>query len=487
MTEPSDRTGIDAIEVARLAALPTLAYEREREPAAEQLGCRVSILDHLVKTAQAAASPAADSGGRGRSLEIADIEPWPEPVDGAALLEELAQTICRYVVLDPAAADAEALWAVHTHAIEAAYLSPRLAITSPEKRCGKTTNLSLLGAFVARPLPTANMTTATMFRVIEAARPTLLVDEADTFLGGAEEMRGIINAGHCRASAAVLRTVETPDGYEVREFSVWAPMAIAAIGRLPGTIEDRAVKIAMRRRRPDETVERLRFDRLDRLRPLAQRAARWVADHAATLAAADSAVPGELHDRAADNWRPLLAIADTAGGDWPERARRAAVSLTGEGADDADTARAMLLADLRELFAGDPSGILFSRDILPALVKREDRPWPEYRHGKPITEHQLAALLKPLKISSKSVRRGPDTAKGYRAVDLADAWARYLPPLPADLSVTPSQPAESRGFCAAVSVTRRADVTDAKPPKAAESATCDGVTDAAPLGWRERV
>jgi hypothetical protein len=86
-------------------------------------------------------------------------------------------------------------------------------------------DLSLLGAFVARPLPTANMTTATMFRVIEAARPTLLVDEADTFLSEAEELRGIINAGHCRASATVLRTVDAPDGYEVREFSVWAPMA----------------------------------------------------------------------------------------------------------------------------------------------------------------------------------------------------------------------------------------------------------------------
>ena len=281
--------------------------------------------------------------------------------------------------------------------------------------------------------------------------------------------------------------VHRADGYEVRGFSLWAPVAIAAIGRLPGTIEDRAVKIAMRRRRPDETVERLRFDRLDRLRPLAQRAARWVADHAAALGTADPTDPGELHDRAADNWRPLLAIADAAGDDWPERARRAAVSLTGEGADDADTARTMLLADLRELFGAAPSGILFSRDILPALVKREDRPWPEYRHGKPITEHQLAALLKPLKISSKTVRRGSDTAKGYRSEDLADAWVRYLPPSPADLSVTPSQPAESLGVSAPLSVTRRANVTDAKPPKAPESATCDGVTDTAPHGWRERV
>lgn len=487
MTEPSDRPGNDALGIARLATLPPLDYDREREGAAKKLGCRITTLDRQVADARGMPPPTTHTGGRGRPLEIADIEPWPDPVDGATLLGELAQTIRRYVVLDPAGAYAEALWAVHTHAIEVAHVSPRLAITSPEKRCGKTTNLNLLGAFVARPLPTANMTTATLFRVIEAARPTLLVDEADTFLREAEEMRGIINAGHCRASATVLRTVDTRDGYEVREFSVWAPMAIAAIGRLPGTIEDRAIKIAMRRRRPDETVERLRFDRLGRLRPLAQQAARWVADHAAALVTADPAVPGELHDRAADNWRPLLAIADAAGGEWPALARRAAVSLTREGADDVDTVRTMLLADLRELFAVEPSSILFSREILPALAKREDRPWPEYRHGKPITEHQLAALLKPLKISSKSVRRGSDTAKGYRGEDLADAWVRYLPPSSADLSVTPSQPAESLGISATLSVTRRTHVTDAKPPKATESATCDGVTDAVPLGWRERV
>ena len=266
----------DDAEIARLAALPPLDYEREREAAAGRLGCRVVILDRLVAGVRDGAGAAeGGAGGQGRPLRLADIEPWPEPVDGAALLDDLAQTVRRYVLLDEAACHAAALWAVHTHAIEAAYVSPRLAITSPEKRCGKTTLLTVLRALVARPLPTANMTTATIFRAIEAARPTLLIDEADSFLGEADEMRGVINAGHCRATATVLRTVETRDGYEVRAFAVWGAMALAAIGRLPGTIEDRAIKIALRRRRRDEAVERMRLDRLGGLAPLARRAARW--------------------------------------------------------------------------------------------------------------------------------------------------------------------------------------------------------------------
>jgi Protein of unknown function (DUF3631) len=276
------------------------------------------------------------------------------------------------------------------------------------------------------------MTTATIFRIIEAKRPTLLIDEADSFLSDAEEMRGVINAGHCRATSTVLRCAETtrsPDGWEVYDYDCWGAMALAAIGRLPGTIEDRAIKVAMRRRRPDEAVERLRLDRLAELAPLARSAARWVADHGATLHVADPDVPAELHDRAADNWRAVLAIADAAGGGWPARARSAAVTLARDGADDAETVRTMLLADLRGIFADEPSGVLFTAKVLDRLHGREDRPWPEYRDGRPITARQMAALLRPLGITTnQTVRRGDTTSKGYRAADLADAWSQYLPP-----------------------------------------------------------
>jgi putative DNA primase/helicase len=370
-----------------------------------------------------------ENGGRaGVALGFDDIEPWPEVVDGISLLDQLARAVRRHLVLEPAAVDAIALWIVHTHAIDAGNVSPRLAITSPEKRSGKTTLLYLLSALVARPLTTANLTAASFFRAIDAMQPTVLIDEADTFLARNEMMRGVINAGHSRATASVLRSVvDGKDGWESRRFNVWAAVAIAAIGDLPGTIEDRSVKIALRRRRADEPVERFRIDRLAEYEPLARKAARWAADHDAVLSAADPEVPAELHDRAADNWRPLLAIADAAAGEWPERGRRAAIALTRDSAEK-EAPGIMLLGDLRELFAAEPSGVLFSKEIVAALAKREDRPWAEYRDGRPITKNQLAELVKKYGIPrNRTQRRGKRTDKGYRAEWFADAWARYLP------------------------------------------------------------
>jgi len=133
----------------------------------------------------------------------------------------------------------------------------------------------------------------------------------------------------------------------------------------------------------------------------------------------------------------------------------------------------MLLSDLRELFAAERSGVLFTSEILAALHAREDRPWPEYRRGKPMTPVQLAALLKPLKILSGSVRRGELTNKGYAAKQFADAWARYLP---ACAPVTTSQPLEAAAFSTVTAATSGTRVTDHFSTKPAECLACDVVT-----------
>jgi putative DNA primase/helicase len=104
----------DDAEIARLAALPQLQYERQRESAAEKLGCRVSILDSLVATAPDEST--GDSGGLGQPLLLDDIKPWPEPVDGPQLLDEITAEIRRYVVLSAAGVYAVALWVVANHA-----------------------------------------------------------------------------------------------------------------------------------------------------------------------------------------------------------------------------------------------------------------------------------------------------------------------------------------------------------------------------------
>jgi len=286
-------------------------------------------------------------------------------------------------------------------------------------------------------------------------------------------LRGVVDAGHQR-NGAVIRTVG--DEHEPRRFSVWAALIIAAIRNLPGTIEDRSIKIPMRRRRADEQVASFRPDRTDKLDQLARRIARWARDNGDALAEPDPAMPATIYNRAADNWRPLLAIAELAGGDWPDRGRQAAVELSA-AANDAVSSGLLLLGDIRELFYRDPPPeVLFTHEILDGLQHDENRPWPEWKNGKPITSRQLAALLKPYGIKPKTVRRGTKTDKGYRHDWFEDAFARYLAPR----SVTTSQPSDSAGFEPPQSVTPAvdvtSDVTDANVENASISADCDGVT-----------
>ncbi|MFC1660332.1 DUF3631 domain-containing protein [Gemmatimonadota bacterium] len=386
-----------------------------------------------------ATKPSAPEGEKrqGRSLDLADPEPWPAKVDGAELLPELVRTFARFLALPEGGPTALALWVLHAHAHDAAEISPFLAITSPQKRCGKTVTLEVLGALTPRPLPAANITKAVVYRAVERWRPTLLVDEADSFLSGSDELRGILNSAYRRRSAFVPRC--EGDNHEPRMFCTWCPLAIALIGKLQSTLDDRAIEIRMRRRRPGETVERLRLDRLSELEPLKRKAWTWAQANLEELRTADPGIPQGLHDRAADNWRPLLAIADQVGGPWPERARRAAALFSGQAEDD--EVGTLLLEDLRRIFQEQNRDRLTSREITDALVKMEDRPWPEWRRGQPLTTRALARILKPYEIGPKGLRWDEEGHKpgtrGYVRADFSEAWERYLPPLD-----PPAQPAQ---------------------------------------------
>ncbi len=391
------------------------------------------------------------SDGAGSRIALVDPEPWPDLVDGAQLLTDLVDTFERFLGLPDKAVEAFALWTIHAHAHAASDISPLLGLTSPEKRCGKTTALHVLSAVVPRPLPASNVTAAALFRAVEKFRPSLLVDEADRFLRDRAELLGILNSGHHRANAWVLRTVG--DDHEPRVFSTWAPKAVALIGNLPDTLADRSITIPMRRRRPDEVVERLRLDRLGELEPLRRMGWRWAQDHEDELRQADPDVPGQLHDRAADNWRPLLAIADLAGAEWPDRARKAALTLAGLGDGDDGSVRTLLLRDLHVLFEERGTDRLSSQDIVNALVRMEDRPWPEWGRGqsrKPLSMPGLAKLLRPFGVGPRVVKM-PDgsTPRGYLRKELTDSWSRYLPQ-EGRPEVQPPQPssdeAENSGF-----------------------------------------
>ncbi len=371
------------------------------------------------------------SPGQGSALLLADPEPWPEPVFGAELLSDIVATLRRYAVLPEGAAEAVAFWVVFAHAHDAFVVAPILALTSPEKRCGKTTVLILAAELAPRPLRTANVTPAVVFRAIDKFHPTLVIDEADTFLRDDEDLRGILNSSHTKAGAAILRC--EGDDHDVRQFSTWAPIVIALIGALPSTLEDRAINISMRRKSPRETVERFRIDRTDEFRQLCRKTARWVADNIAALQRADPSVPDAIQsDRARDNWRPLLAIADVAGGEWPTRAREVAVAMSG-GEPQAESNRVLLLQDLRDLFASRNVDQVHSDEVLSYLKARDDRPWSEYRDGRAITAPQVAKLLKPFAITPTQIRIGATNKRGYLLAGCTDAFARYLPGVPEPL------------------------------------------------------
>jgi len=392
--------------------------------------------------------------GQGQDITFDDLEPWPDPVNGADLLDEIAEIFKRFVVLPEHGETPLALWVLHTYALEAVYVSPFMIFESPEKRCGKTTGLNVLKILVKNPIPTSNISPAALFRSVEKFQPTLLLDEADAFLRYREELRGILNAGHSRNSAYIVRTVG--EDHDPKRFSTWCPKAIGAIGKLPGTIEDRGIILQMRRKTAGEKVERLREDRLDQFKSIQQKAVRWVQDNMEYLKFIDPEVPGELNDRAADNWRGLLGIATLAGRNWPEKAMSAATHICGSRTEE-DGPAIMLLSDIRSMFEKEGVDRLASSEIVKNLEVMEDRPWPEYRkNGKPITPRQIAKLLSRFGIKPKNIRTELGVQKGYEVSQFTDAFTRYLP----DPSATTATFTQNKELNNSQSATEEADVAE---------------------------
>lgn len=434
LTDDADLEDVDAYLRAlreEVTDLDPIARATAREQAVRDLS-RVDEVSSPARMVDAALNGRPGEEARdelqGKTVALEDPERWPEQVAGATLLDDLVATFTRFLALPDGAAPTLALWTVHAHAHDASPVSPVLALTSPEKRCGKTTLLELLSALVPRPLPASNVTAATVFRAVERCRPTLLVDEADTFLHEGSELRGVLNSGHRRSMAFIPRCVG--DEHEVRHFRTWAPKAVALIGELPDTLSDRSIEVRMRRRAPDEEVERLRLDRLEELEPLRRRAWTWAQAHLDRLEAVDPQVPDGLHDRERDNWRPLLAIADTAGGGWPDRARAAARALQ-EGERDDRSLGTRLLADVRTILEDHPPDRIRSKALVRALCDLEEAPWSEYK-GRGLSPVSLANFLRSFDVSSKQLRFASGSYKGYEVEAFEDAFRRYLPSPPSE-------------------------------------------------------
>lgn len=324
------------------------------------------------------------------------------------------------------------LWAAHTHVNEMFYVTPRLIIDSAEPESGKTRVLELLNLLCRAPIFTMNTTIAALYRRLNDQQRTVLLDETDAIFApkaaaNHEDLRALLNAGYKRG-ATVDRCVGDGKKMAVVEFPVFAPAALAGIvGHMPATITTRAVTIHMRRRAPGEVVDEfLEEDAAEQAVPLRESLAAWlgsVADE--SLKGARPTMPTGVRDRRAEIWRALLAIADAAGGDWPERARSACRHFVLATDPGELSLGVRLLADLREVF-GDRDRRP-SAELCQLLAALDEAPWSDM-YGKPIDQRRLARMLGKYGVAPKVVKIDGTPVRGYARDDLVDVWRRYLPP-----------------------------------------------------------
>jgi hypothetical protein len=382
-----------------------------------------------------------------KSAEAAPLNAAPavQPRPLGQLLDAIYEFLRRYVVFScPEQPTVCALWIVHTLFFELSDYTPYLHIFSAEKRSGKTRLLDCLALLVKEPWRAVSPSEAVLYRRVHRLKPTLLLDEIDAIFsntGGdrTEYIRSLLNAGF-ENGAKVPRCVGKGADLSDQDFSVFCPKALSGIGKvLHDTIDDRCLKIELARQARGERVERFRKRKRkveaaikgikDELEALAKQP-----ELKDTLSNAEPALPDELTDRQMDICEPLLAIADVAGGTWPEGARAALIAVCRLEEDQSKGVQ--LLAAMRDIFdtAGDK---VPTREAVERLVAIEEGPWAlmfedALKHDKLSTAAaRLAKLLKHYKIKPRTIKLDNGvTAKGYHRSDFESDWKRYLPASP---------------------------------------------------------
>jgi putative DNA primase/helicase len=364
------------------------------------------------------------------------VVPHPQPVQIAALLNDIEATIKKHVILSDHAAAALAVWILHTWIFELRDIVAYVAIESPEKRCGKTTLLSVLAAMAHKSLIASNVTVGALFRAIDTCRPTLFIDEADTFLAGNGIMRGIINSGNTWRTAYVLRLSAVkkipeptasspgPESFQtgLKKYSCWCPKVIAMIGRVPDTIADRSIVVPMSRKLVAENCAPLAELNTTEIKA---KCARFALDARDAIAQSPKIRGEGLNDRAADTFDPLYVIARLAGNGWEQKLHAAALALASTAF--ADNSGAELLLDILSIFIQSAREKILIRDL--ALTLREGRSGMKSFALKysTINEQRISQILRSYGIKTTTIRVGKEVARGYTVTQFKEAIKRYVP------------------------------------------------------------
>jgi len=404
-----------------LAAAPDIEYQMQRNEKAKELGLKVDTLDEYVTQARSDLNSEQIMQDADSAM-FPSVLAWPEEVDIATVLNEIENLIRLYTVLDGQYPTAIAL--VFTWVHGNATVSPILNLTSPEKRCGKSTLLDVIESLVCKPLATGNITTAALYRSIEQWGPTLIIDEADTFIAGRDDMRGILNSGHYKSKAYVIRC--DGDSNVAKRFTTWCPKVVAGIGELPETVMDRSIIVVMKRKRVDQNVESIRHKNEEAFSVISQKLKRWSCENSKIFKVCRPDRIKDINDRANDNWEPLLAIAQMAGGDWEVKAREAGLLISG-AAEEVVSIGEQLLTDILDVFANRIDDKIQTAELIPLLCSDDEKPWATYHRGQNITPLVLGRMLKPFGISSRGLRFGAKVKRGFYQADFIETVSRYAP------------------------------------------------------------
>jgi hypothetical protein len=427
--EKSEATERENKLLAGLAGMPKgIAAAREAKRLAKELG--VSRQDISAEIEARRVENLKTAPLRGHWI----VEPHPEPVEADSLIRDIKKKLLKHVVCTDEDALAATLWImlawVHD---EVAIHSPILLITSAMPASGKSTMLSVISFLLFQCIATVEISEAALFRSIKRWHPTFAIDEFDDVLAGDDRngLKAVINSGHTRGQV-VIRCVE-PD-YEPQEFTTFAPKAIGMIGRIrKAATASRCISVVLRRRKKDEMIEKFAHDDDAELGGLRSRLRRWASDSADKLRGVMPSMPEEFDNRCADNWRVQFAIADLAGEDWGDKARAAAGKI--EKTSDSRSTNVDILADTLAIFHptdedGRPLEALeriSSADLVARLCTYPDSPWCEWKGKNPITQPQLARVLKPFGIAPEVVRMpSGGTIRGYGRSQFVEQWERYL-------------------------------------------------------------
>jgi hypothetical protein len=379
------------------------------------------------------------------ALHTVGLEPWldfaPRPL--AETLDALERYVGKYVVLTPQQRCAIALWVAHTWVVEATDVSPYLSVSSAVMRSGKSQLVGTLRHIVAEQWVAIQPSESVLFRRIHTAHPTLFLDEVDTLFKSRDDrhepLRALLNAGNRRGTTVPRVVKTTKEQFEIVDFEIYCPKLLAGIGRLPVTVADRSIPIRMEKKLPTDAAARFRERAViaDAMETRQQLGLWAISGVIPVLREARPDLPEELNDRAQDGWEPLLAIADVAGGDWPARARAAAVDLHAVSEDAVDH-KVEVLRDIRDVFVDDR---ITTEALLKLLIEKD--PWGEWwgdqvEAGKlKSPAARLSRMLGEFGIKPKQLWMGGKT-RGYERVDFLDAWKRNL----SDLDPDPSDPPE---------------------------------------------